>query len=76
MVANPEMAAVAVMRSSFTSVRPVSESDAGDERGCQPTLVTDGPFIFIRTFSRDSHWLCAVAVKAGLCEYGCLLTVS
>lgn len=30
MVANPDMAAVAVMRSSFTSVQPVSESDTGD----------------------------------------------
>lgn len=30
MVANPDIAAVAVMRSSLTSVRPISESDTGD----------------------------------------------
>lgn len=51
MVANPEMAAVAVMRSSFTSVRPVSESDAGDGMGVSTNLGNRRPI------HRHSHIL-------------------
>ena len=75
MLANPEMAAVAVIRSSLTSKNGVSTPRCNTSRtGGRRTVIAKLPFTLIGAVSLRVHWLLADTVKASVSQDGGLDT--